>query len=73
VNVLELKFAIYHRAEVCHLSQSSKSVLTGFLSRCRSVVLAKESLTRFSSNTESTEDAEEEQAEEEEEETILTR
>ena len=31
-------------AEVCHLSQSSKSVLTGFLSRC--MVLTEESLTR---------------------------
>jgi len=33
---------VHARAEVCHLSQNSKSVLTGFLSRC----VQEESLTR---------------------------
>ena len=38
-------------AEVCHLSQSSKSVLTGFFSRCTQYWLKNHWPTRLSSNT----------------------
>jgi len=37
-------------AEICHLSQSSKSILTGFLGWCMQYWLIRESLTCICSN-----------------------
>ena len=39
-------FCMLAWAEVCHLSQSSKSILTGFVSKCMQYWLIGESLTR---------------------------